>query len=350
MGFEKSELHLERALTLRALGREQEAEREFQEAERQSQEDPQKLEEIRKRRSDSGDLDRKFHLRIYPEFGYDSNILGLDKDAALAEDVSRESFYYGLPISARYLLFQEREMALTIEYRNNLRGYASEPGLSYSDNLLSAIWQSPVGRLDWLAYEIRGSYDEAWMVDEGHFRTLRIVAPAIIFRPGEKWELRLWGDYTDADYYESTTDEQDRDGVTYRGGLHARIDLGGGWSLAPYVTYWSYAADGSDLDHHAWDFGASVTTPEIAGFQFVLAPGFALADYDNPNSLSDFTEKRSDRRFYARVTLIFRFIEKSIGFAPKITLAYEKWNSNIGEYDFDRFDLGASADILAWSF
>lgn len=350
VGFDSSELHFERALTLRALDRMDEAQEEYQEAEKRAQDDPITLEELRRRWREAEDGDKKFQLRIAPQFGYDSNVVGVSDDALLAEEVDRESFYYGLKLSARYALYEEKDSLLALQYQNNLRAYASESDLSFSDNMLSATWHSNMGKLDWLAYELRASLVETFLYEDGHFRTQRVLAPALIFRPDDAWQIRLWGDWTDSDYYESTPDAQDRDGSVYRAGLLVSVDLGDGWKLAPHATYWKYNADGSDFDHDAWDLGFSVTPPEFAGLLVTLGTGFVFADYDNPHSLTDFTESREDRRFFLRLSVTLKLLEKPLGFAPTISLAYENWSSNISVFDFDRWDFGFSTEVLTLSF
>jgi len=81
-----------------------------------------------------------------------------------------------------------------------------------------------------------------------------------------------------------------------------------------------------------------------------LAVGVTLADYDNPHSLSNFTEARLDQRYSIRLTILFRQLEEPLGFVPSFSIGFEKSISNIDAFDFDRFDLGGSADVLAWSF
>ncbi len=350
LGFARPELQFERAVALLKLGKQEEADRAFQEAEKSAQEDPPKLEDLRRRWREARDQDQKFQLRLYPQLGYDTNAVGVSDDAALAEDVDRESFYYGLKLSARYLLFEEKDMSLVLHYQGNLRAYAEDSDLSYSDNVLSAIWNGPIGKLDWLSYEIRGSMVETYLTEDGHFRTQRVLAPALIVRPDEAWQIRLWADWTSADYYEDVPDAQDRDGGIYRGGLSLTVDLGDGWKIGPYLSYSKYNAEGSDYDHHSWNPGVQVTVPEFAGILLVAEGGVIFADYDNPHSLTGFTEARDDRRVYVRLNVTFKQLEKVIGFAPTISVAYENWSSNISAFDFDRWDFGFSTDILALSF
>lgn len=99
---------------------------------------------------------------------------------------------------------------------------------------------------------------------------------------------------------------------------------------------------------YVWRADEILTLSSVASGASAFADAFAAKE--TTSQFSEFTEERSDRRYSVKLTVIFRQLEEVLGFAPSVSFAYENWSSNIDAFDFDRFEFGASADILAWSF
>jgi hypothetical protein len=142
---------------------------------------------------------------------------------------------------------------------------------------------------DWADFEMRGILEEAFVRLEGHFRTERTVAPAMIFQALHDMQVRVWGDYTNVTYYAPSPPEQDRDGNVIRIGVTVPIDLHHDWSAVPYFTFNKYEALGDDYKSHGWEGGAMLVSPVYAGFKFAVTASYGEQDYDKLNSLSNFS-------------------------------------------------------------
>ena len=82
-GFKSPELSLERALVLKSLGKNQEAEHEYREADRHLEEDPARRLRFGEEWKRAHAKEPDFRFTITPQVGFDSNLIGLDKDAPL---------------------------------------------------------------------------------------------------------------------------------------------------------------------------------------------------------------------------------------------------------------------------
>jgi tetratricopeptide (TPR) repeat protein len=352
LGFSAPELHLERALALSAVGRATEAQSEIDEALTQTQEDPARLsglEERWKSRTEEGT--KRFEVRFRPEAGLDTNIFLVNENTLLLnENQGRESPYYGGVLSARYWIVEggREGTALSLEYQNTLRAYAEEPDLSYADNQVLLTGRLPLGsRTD---FELGISASDAFLTEDRHLRTLRSFQPAVLIRPLDRVQVRLWGEWADYDSYLNAPDEQDRDATYQRAGVSATFDVGGGWGVTPFFNYIDYKSEGSDFVHHEVEPGISVAAPELLGIQASVRLAWTAASFDNPNSLTGFTVRREDRRTTASITLRFPALERLAGYAPGFTIGFQDWSSNVEAYDFDRWDLRFDVSILAVSF
>lgn len=350
LGLGVPELHLERALTQRALGQEPEARQEYQEAERLLPPDDERRRLFAERWKREGKQEPAFQLSFTPQLGYDTNIVGLEKDAPLlGGEVDESSPYTGLVLATKYFLVRDERQMLALEYRNQMRAYMDESDFNYSDNVVSAIGRYPF--LEWADFEVRGSFGEAFTADDGHLRTTRTIAPAIPFRFSSSWQMRLWGDWTDADYYVSDIPSvQDRDGVITRGGLIFGFDLGGGWSVAPHIARARYDADGGDYDHDEWIAGVALTTAQVLGCVLSPAVSYTRADYDHENSIVGFTRKRQDRIWRFSLTVLLRELEQVIGYAPSVTVSFLDHSSNLDPFDYRRWEPRIEMTIVALSF
>jgi hypothetical protein len=322
LGLRIPELYLERGLSRRALKQEQGAEKDYQEAERLIPPEDDRRFRFAERWKREMKEEPAFQLSVTPQVGYDSNIFGLERDAALVDpDLAERSLYYGLVLAAKYYLVRNDKQLLALEYRNQARAYSEEQEFNYTDNVIAGVGRQPF--LEWADIEIRGSLGEAFSDGEGHLRTTRTVAPALLFYLSPSLQARLWGDWTDVDYYISDIpNEQDRDGVITRAGLVFGVDLGQGWSIAPHVGIANYAADGDDYDHQDWVAGIALTTPEFLGCVFSPSVSYTRASYEHENSVVGFTEEREDRIWRFAVTVTVRELERFIGYAPSLTIAF----------------------------
>jgi hypothetical protein len=350
LGLRVPELHLERALSRRALKQEQEAAQDYQEAERLLPPDDERRFRFAERWNSVSKAEPAFQVTVTPQLGFDSNIFGLEQDAPLVDgDVEEKSFYYGLVFGAKYYLHRSESQVLAIDFRNQLRAYAEDRELNYTENVLTALGRQPF--LEWADIEVRTSLGDAVSDGEGHLRTTRTVAPALLFQFSPDLQARLWSDWTDADYYLGDLPaEQDRDGVITRAGVVFGLDLGGGWSIAPHVSLSQYDADGDDYDHSAHVVGLALTTGQYVGCVFSPSVSYTRAHYDHENSVVGFTEKREDRILRFGLSVRLRELEKVIGYAPSVTVAFLDHSSNLDAFDYKRFEPRVEMTIVAMSF
>lgn len=347
LGFVPSEAFLEKALSLHSLGKSEEAEQSFREAERLAADDPERLEEIRRRWREAT---RIVEVRITALLGYDTNLLLINDDVRLFQDVARASFYYGGILSARAMLVDEPHVRFFVDLQQQARGYTQESDFSFADTLLSSVLRTRIARLDWLSFQVGAYVGESWLFDEGHFRTQRGFVPAITIQPDDAWQVRLWGEGRQVDYYQRVPDVQDRDGTLARIGIGADVELGDGWKLGPYASFGEWDTDGSDYDHYLFELGATATTPQFWILRATVTVGYTHADFKHENSINGFREKRDDERFLVRVILKCPGLERSLGISPALSILYERWNSNLDAWDFDRWDVTPSVEVLALSF
>ena len=350
LGLRVPELYLERALSRRSLKQDQEAEQDYTEAERLLPLDDERRFRFAERWKSVNKAEPAFQLAVTPQLGYDSNIFGLEKDAPLIDGTAEEqSLYYGLVLGLKYFVHRSDTQILAVEYRNQLRAYSEDQELNYTDNIVSVLGRQPF--LEWTDLEVRVFWGEAFSDGEGHLRTTRTVAPAFLFTFSPTLQARLWGDWTDADYYATDIPpEQDRDGTILRAGIVFGVDLGGGWSLAPHVGVAKYDSDGDDYDHQDWVVGLALTTPEFIGCVFSPLVSYTRAEYDHLNSVVGFTEERNDRIWRFALTVTLREVEKLIGYAPSITIAFLDHSSNSDPYDYKRLEPRIEMTMVALSF
>ncbi len=335
-GFDSPELHVERALVLSMLGRLQEASQEMETVRRMLQEDPLRREQMEGRWANREAVNRRFEARVRPQLGYDSNLVLIGDDATLFESADAKSAFYGAIFDAKLHLLEPGPQVFDVAYRNSLRGYSSESDLSSSDNALSLTGRTPLG--DRMDLEIRLGFAETWLQGEGHFRTERSMGGALLFRPVARVQARLSLGWSDADYYLSGPDEQDRDGVRESVGLEATLDAGQGWSLTPYLALRLIDTDGTDYKGSEREVGMRVACPEWKRIQTFVSAGFVYAPFDKPHSLTAFAEEREDRRVFASASFVFPALEAIAGFAPCLTVRFEQWRSNIEVFEFRRWE------------
>jgi tetratricopeptide (TPR) repeat protein len=350
MGFSLPELHLELALTMRALKQDQEAEDAYREAERRLPTDDERRFHFAERWKQVSKEEPAFQLSVAPQVGFDSNIVGLAEDAPVAAgDIEEASAFAGLVVSAKYLLHRSDRQILSLDYRNQLRAYSEESDYNYTDNVFSVTGRQPL--LEGADLEVRAFLGEAFTEGDGHLRTSRTVAPAILVTISSRVQARIWGDWTNVDYYTSDIpSEQDRDGIVWRGGLVLGWDAGGGWSPALHASYASYDTDGPDYDHNEWAVGFVLTTPEFAGVVVTPSITYMEASYDNLNSVVGFSEIRDDETLSVTITIALRGLEREIGYAPAVAIVFMDQASTIEAFDYSRWEPRVEVGVLAYSF
>jgi tetratricopeptide (TPR) repeat protein len=336
LGYGAPELYFERGLTEKSLGNTQESQDDYREAQRRLPSDPEARDLYLKHWKWDAAEQPRFQLWLAPQAGWDSNVVGLDKDTPLEQGkVHFDSYYAGAYVDAKFFFVQNQHQLLWIEEQLMGREYPQEESVSFLDNILTLAGRQPL--LENVDLELRASYEEAFVKDTGHFRTQRSLGPAFLIQPLRDVQMRLWGDWTDASYYESVPDEQKRSGTLVRIGTSIAIDVGRGWSAGPFGTWNKANTDGTDYDAHGWELGFQATSPEFAGFKVLAVLSYGEEDYASLNSLSGFTKKRLDHVLGGSVTLTFKQIEKWLGYAPTISVGYVHHASNITEFDYSRW-------------
>jgi hypothetical protein len=335
-GFNTPELHLELAIVRRSQGDSAGADRDFQEAERVLPSDLEKQERLIDRWNREGKDPTRFKLSLSPQAGYDSNIVGLDPNTPLLQGSTHfDSSYAGAYLDARWFILRNSHQTLELDYQNLVREYPSSSRLSFDDNLITGLGRQPLSEL--VDLEVRASLEEAFMKTDGHFRTVRTVGTGLLLYPMHDLQVHLFGDWSSATYYDPTPAPQDRDGNIYRIGLEAAIDLGRGWTTGPYVIVNRYEAQGSDYDSHGWQLGVTVRPEEFLGVKMSFTLDVSQEQYLHPNSLTNFTEKRRDLPIQINLTIVFKQVERLIGYAPSLQVAYVHHDSNIQEFSYHRW-------------
>jgi tetratricopeptide (TPR) repeat protein len=342
-GFNKAELHLELALVRRSLGDSEGAELDYHEAERVVPSDLEKQDRLIDRWNHDGKDEPRFKLTLTPQAGWDSNIVGLDPNTPLTQgNVRADSSYVGAFLDLQYYLVRNNHQILELEYQNMTRDYPESSKLSFMENLLKATGRQPLN--EWADFEVRASLEEAFMRDIGHYRTERMIGAGLILFPWHDLQTRIFGDWTNGNYYQSTPPIQDRGGDIYRVGVEFAYDLGRGWAVSPYFSFNKYSARGNDYVSDGWETGLTVRPEEFLGLKVSGTLMVSEQDYANLNSMTNFTEKRKDHIVQFTLTVVFKQIERLIGYAPGISVTFVRHESNIGAFSYHQwnpmFELG----------
>jgi len=349
LGYREPELYLESGLAHKSLGQTEQADNDYQEGQKYLPEDFTLRERYNERWMQEGKEPSRFLLWVTPSIGYDSNVVGLDPSTPLVENINHfGSEYVGLYVDAKWYLIRNEHQVLYLEYHGQGREYPQSSDLSYLDNLMSLTGRQPLS--NWADFEMRGLWEEAFMKSDGHFRTERTAAPALILQALHDVQIRIWGDYSSVTYYDPSPPEQDRDGTISRIGITVPIDLHSGWSAAPYFTWNKYDAVGSDYKSRGWEGGATVVSPVLAGFKFALTASYAEQDYLNPNSLTNFTVKRLDRPVTVVLAITLKQLESLIGYAPMVSMTFYRHESHIAEFNYSRWAPQLELGINALTF
>jgi len=349
LGYVGAELYIERSLTNKTLGKPTESTQDFQEAERRIPENTEDRELYLKHWKWDATEQPRFQLWIAPQAGWDSNVIGLDPGTPLLQGKPNfDSYYAGAYLDTKFFLVQNERQLVWVEYQFLGREYPEAQDVSFLDNVFSLAARQPLSST--VDLEVRGSWEEAFLRQTGHFRTQRTIGPALLLKPLEDVQARIWGDWTDASYYEDVPAPQDRDGTFARVGALVVVDLGRSWSIGPSASVHRSRTSGSDYDYSGWEIAVQGTTPEFSGFRIVASVSYGQDDYRNPNSLTDFTVKRTDRILGTTLTITFKQIEKWLGYAPSVSVGYVRHDSNIAEFAYDHWtpQLEISLGVLSF--
>jgi tetratricopeptide (TPR) repeat protein len=348
-GFNIPELHLELALVRRSLGDTERAEQDLQEDERVLPSDLEKEERLVTRWNREGKEEPRFKLTLSPQTGWDSNIVGLDPTTPLTEgNVRADSSYVGAYLDLKAFLIRNDHQILELDLQDLTRDYPQSSRLSFNDLLATIIGRQPVR--DGVDFEVRASLEEAFLRDTGHYRAQQLLGAGFLLGPWGGLQTRVFGDWTSGTYYESTPPAQNRDGDISRIGVEFTYDLGRGWSVAPYVTFNKYAAKGADYVSTGWETGLTIRPEEFLGLRVSGTLIVSEQDYTNPNSLTNFTEKRVDHPVQFTLTVVFKQVERLIGYAPAISLTLDRHDSNVGAYSYHQWSpqLALGIDVISF--
>jgi len=333
LGFAGPELFLEKGLANKTLGKGEQAEQDYQEAERRFPDDPERRELYLKHWKWDAAEQPRFQIWFAPQAGWDSNVLGLDPHTPLQQGKANfDSYYVGAYLDTKFYLLQDQHQQVWLEYQLLARDYPQEQDVSFLDNNISIAARQPI--LETMDFEVRGSWEEAFLRDTGHFRTQKSIGPALMVQALRDLQIRIWGDWTSASYYDSVPNPQNRDGSIARAGVTLAIGIGSGWMIGPYGSYTRTNTTGEDYDARGWNIGVQVNSPELAGFKLQISLSYGVERFENENSLTGFTKKRVDHPLGMNVVITFKQVEKWLGYAPTLAVGYVRHTSNIDEFDF----------------
>jgi len=128
------------------------------------------------------------------------------------------------------------------------------------------------------------------------------------------------------------------------------MDLGHGWTIGPSFVVNKYNAQGSDYDSRGWEIAFAVRAPELWGCKASATIDISEQYYTNENSLTNFTEKRTDRPIQITLAIVFKQIERLIGYAPAISVTYVNHYSNIQEFKYHRWSPQIEMGLNVLSF
>lgn len=120
--------------------------------------------------------------------------------------------------------------------------------------------------------------------------------------------------------------------------------------MGPYVIVNKYNAKGSDYDSRGWDLGLTLRPEELLGFKLSATIDVSEQNYTNPNSLANFVEKRNDRPVQITIAILFKQIERVIGYAPALSVSYVNHYSNIQEFKYNRWSPQIEMGVNVLSF
>ncbi len=111
------------------------------------------------------------------------------------------------------------------------------------------------------------------------------------------------------------------------------------WTFKPEAffnlkyTFFKNDADGSDWDNIVNSFSLNIAYPLKKKLKLQLSGAANFEDYSNANSVTGFTEKRSDQIYVGSIGLTWEFYKKT-----RLILQASRTvdDSNIGIYDYDR--------------
>lgn len=281
-------------------------------------------------------------IGVKPEFGIDTNLLGVDSRFPVLEALKRRSVYGGATALGRYWFLRPDPWGLTLDLTETLRAFSSDPDLNYSDTLATLTAWGPTDRP--LSYGARLAFGEAVTHGDGHYRTLRDGSIGARWKPEESWHLDVALSVTNVDYYLDLPGPQDRDGTLYQLLIAPVFDLGLDWKLAPSLTLTRTSSEGSDFDNRGIQLGASLTAPTVAGLRASLGLTASVTRYDHDNSVAGYVEPRRDFAWGASLT-VSRRIELPLGLTPSLTIGYTSQSSNINSYDYDRWTISLGVGI-----
>jgi hypothetical protein len=108
--------------------------------------------------------------------------------------------------------------------------------------------------------------------------------------------------------------------------------------MTPFLAYRLIDAEGTDYRGSEREVGLRLGFPEWKRVQTFAKVSFVHAPFDEPHSLTAFTEEREDRRLAASATFVFPALESIAGFAPSLSIRFEQWRSNIDVFEFRRWE------------
>jgi tetratricopeptide (TPR) repeat protein len=267
-------------------------------------------------------------------YGYNSNVVGLGEGVALPTDISSESSSVRRAIFDAYWRVRvDPETVASVGVQAAYDRYPDVSSLNADRYLVWADLSHKIGQEMLGTLRLTGDTYE----QDGEMLRLRGAGRAgLTWRWHERWWTEAALTYAYSDFDNPSFAPFNRDGPLYA------MELNQSWALPALgsVLTAGYGHDiqrtqGSDFDYDGNRLSLTSQSQLTAEMVVDLSAGVSWVDYLNPNSLTGFTQKRTDRISWLGARIGYSFTEGVEVFAS--------WNvvdvdSNIAFYSFDRHE------------
>ncbi len=274
-------------------------------------------------------------------FGYNSNVVGLGDGQALPTDISSEAS----PVSRVLLdLFWRTRLdgdaVLAIGAQAGFDRYRNVHSLDSDRGMIWTEYARKLGEEMLLSARLLG---DVYLQDDEYVRGRGATRLAGTWRWHEQYWTELALDYAYADFDDVSFPTFDRDGSLYSLSLNQSVALPSwGTILTLGAAHDIQDTDGSDYDYTGNRLTFAAHTELTDGLVLGLGAGIGWLNFENPNSLTGFTQARDDRITWLQGRLGWTMRENLELFA---SYSLTDNHSNIAFYRYDRHETMAGVAL-----